>query len=171
MSDVPKLGLTTARQAVVSVLAGAAISWLIMLGFEAFGAQPPVVPWTVPGLLIGLAVAVTIYARALPKRIEDHRVSSQEAFAALAVGKSMIVTGAVFAGGHVVYVMFFITRLGAPLPAARVVQGAATVVAALLLAGAGALLERACVAKGDDGDDEGRKKGQQPEARGHPDPA
>jgi hypothetical protein len=53
----------------------------------------------------------------------------------------------------VVYVMRYITRFDAPLPSARVIQGAATIVAALLLAGAGALLERACVIHDDDDDE------------------
>lgn len=155
MSERPKLGLTTAKQAVVAVASGAVVCGMILLGFEAAGAFPPVVPWTVPGLLVILAVAVVIYSRALPKRLEERRVSAQEAFVALGVGKAMIMTGALFAGGHVVYVMRYLQLFQAPLPSARVVQGIATIVAALLLAGAGALLERACVVKGDDGDDQG----------------
>lgn len=154
MSDRPKLGLTTGRQAVVAVLAGAVVAGLILLGFQAAGGFPPVVPWTVPALLVLLAVAVAIYSRALPRRLERRAVSSQEAFVALGVGKAMIMTGALFAGGHVVYVMRYLQLMQAPLPSARVVQGAATVVAALLLAGAGALLERACVVGDDDGEDE-----------------
>ncbi|GAA4890977.1 hypothetical protein GCM10025789_04550 [Tessaracoccus lubricantis] len=150
----PKLGLTTPRQAVVSVLAGAVVFALVILGFEAVGAFPPVVPWSVPITLIVLAVAVAIYSRALPKRIEEKRLAPQEGLAALAVGKSMIMTGALFAGGHIVYVMRYLSQLEAALPSARVVQGTATIVAALLLAGAGALLERACVVHDDDDDDE-----------------
>lgn len=150
----PKLGLTTPRQAVISVLSGAIVAGLLILGFEAAGAFPPVVPWSVPILLVVLAAAVAFYSRALPKRIEERRLSAQEGVAALAVGKSMIMTGALFAGGHIVYVMRYISQFDAPLPSARVIQGAATIVAALLLAGAGALLERACVVGNDDDDDE-----------------
>ena len=92
--------------------------------------------------------------------------------AAVAIAKAAIVTGAVLAGGHVVYVMRYITRFDAPLPSARVIQGAATIVAALLLAGAGALLERACVVHdGDDDDDATGSPGEPSEGttgRGHP---
>ena len=66
----------------------------------------------------------------------------------------MLMTGAAFAGAHVVYVMRFLTRLEAPLPSARVTQGIVVIVAALFLAAAGAMLERACVIKDCD-DDEG----------------
>ncbi len=153
MSTGPRLGLTTRRQAVISVLAGAVICGLILLGFEAAGTFPPVVPWSVPAVMVVLAVGVAIYARILPKRIEDHRVEPQESVAAMAIGKSMIMTGAVLSGAHVVYVARYISLFDAPLPSARVVQGAATIVAALLLAGAGALLEHACIVHDDDDED------------------
>ncbi|MBB1512184.1 MULTISPECIES: DUF3180 domain-containing protein [unclassified Tessaracoccus] len=154
MSQGPRLGLTTARQAVISVLSGAAVSGLLLLAFEAAGTFPPVVPWSVPILTVVLAVGVAVYARLLPKRIEEHRVQSQESVAALAIGKSMIMTGALLAGGHVVYVARFVQLFDAPLPSARVIQGVATIVAALLLAAAGALLERACVVQDKDDDDD-----------------
>ena len=165
MSDQPKLGLTTGRQAVVSVLAGALFCGVLLAAFELTGNFPPVVPWSVPILFILLAVGVTVYSRMLPKRLEERKVSSQEAVAALVFGKSSIMTGALFAGAHVVYVMRYIQLFDAPLPSARVVQGAATIVTALLLAGAGALLERACVVH--DNDDEDDSNG----AKGHPEPA
>lgn len=154
MSRGPRLGLTTARQAVVSVLSGAVVCGLLLLGFEAVGNFPPVVPWSVPILMVVMAVGVAVYARLLPQRIEEHRVPSQESVAALAIGKSMIMTGALLAGAHVVYVARFVQLFEAPLPSARVIQGAATIVASLLLAAAGALLERACVVQDKDDDDE-----------------
>ena len=85
MSERPKLGLTTARQAVVAVLAGAALCGLILLAFEAAGGFPPVVPWSVPILLVLLAGAVLIYRRTLPKRREEHKVGPQEGLAAVAI--------------------------------------------------------------------------------------
>ncbi len=154
MSDRPKLGLTTARQAVISVLAGAVVCWLLLLVFEAVGSYPPVVPWSVPITLGVLAILVIIYSRLLPKRREQHRASPQESFAALGVGKAMAMTGAVLAGGHAVYVMRYLQLVDAPLPSQRVVQGSVTLVVALLLAAAGILLERACVIKDKDDDDQ-----------------
>lgn len=152
MSPRPKLGLTTVRQTVVAVLSGAVVCWLVLLAFEAAGSFPPVVPWSVPLTLLALAVAVVIYALFLPKRRDQHRVSSQESFAALSTGKAMVMTGAAFAGAHVVYVMRYLQLFDAPLPSQRVIIGAATIVGSLLLAGAGGMLEHACVVK--DGDDD-----------------
>lgn len=135
---------------------------MLLVSFDALGAFPPVVPWSVAIVLGVLAVSVVIYSRCLVQRIDQRRVSPQESLAALSIGKSMLMTGAAFAGGHVVYVMRFIQQIDAPLPSARVVQGAAAVVAALLLAGAGALLERACVVKGDDDDQDGEPAAAEP---------
>lgn len=67
MSGGRKLGLTTARQAVISVLAGAVVCWLMLLVVEAVGSYPPVVPWSVPITLVVLAVLVAIYGRVLPR--------------------------------------------------------------------------------------------------------
>lgn len=152
MSQRRKLGLTTVRQSVIAVASGALVCWLVLLAFEAARSFPPVVPWSVPITLFVLAVVVVIYALFLPRRREQHSVSSQEAFAALSTSKALIMTGAVFAGGHVVYVMRYIQLFDAPLPSQRVIIGAVTIVASLVLVGAGGLLERACVAK--DGDDD-----------------
>lgn len=141
----------------MSVLSGAIVAGLLIVGFETAGAFPPVVPWSVPILLTGLAIVTALYSRALPKRIEERRLAPQEGVVALAVGKSMIMTGALFAGGHIVYVMRYVSMFDAPLPSQRVIQGGATIVAALLLAGAGALLERACLISGDDDEGDERK--------------
>ena len=75
-------------------------------------------------------------------------------------------TGALIAGGHVVYVMRYLQLFDAPLPSARVIQGTATIVTALLLAVAGGMLERACVVHDDDEDDD-----QPGRAKGTPEPA
>lgn len=154
MSQRQKLGLTTARQAVISVFAGAVICWLLLLVFQAAGAFPPVVPLSLPITLGVLAVGIAIYSRILPKRRRDHRAAPRESFVALGIGKSMVMTGAALAGGHVVYVMRYLQLFDAPLPSQRVILGGVTVVASLLLAGAGFLLERACVVSDDEDDDE-----------------
>ena len=91
----------------------------------------------------------------LPARLEDGSLSSLEAVRALIVAKSMVITGAVLAGGHAVYVGRFIGALAAEQPAARALHGAGTIVAALLLSLAGWILEKACMVSVDDDSDEG----------------
>lgn len=148
----PKLGLTSIRQTMAAALAGAILGFFIVGGFDLADAFPPVVPWTVPGILVIMAAGGWIYARSLPKRIEDGKVSGIEGVRALIIGKSMVMTGAVLAGGHAVYVGRYIRHMEAAQPAQRVYLGVATILAALLLALAGFALEKACIVKVDDDD-------------------
>jgi hypothetical protein len=149
-----KLSLTTPRQTVISVVAGALVSWLLLSAYDALAEFPPVVPWSVPIVLGLLGVLGILYAAFLPKRREEHRLGAQEAFIALVTGKSFIITGAVVAGAHAVYVMKYLPMIAAASPMQRVVQGSGTILAGLLLALAGSLIEKHLVIK--DPPDEGQ---------------
>lgn len=142
-----KLALTTPRQTVIAVIAGAIVSWLVLSLYDALADFPPVVPWTVPAVLAVLGIGGIVYGALLPKRREDRKLGSQEAFIALVTGKAMIVTGAVVAGGHAVYVMKYIGSIPAATPLQRVIYGSATIVAALVMAWAGSLIEKNLVLK------------------------
>ncbi|SDL78823.1 DUF3180 domain-containing protein [Tessaracoccus oleiagri] len=156
-----KLSLTSPRQTVIAVLAGALVSWLLLSLYDALAEYPPVVPWTVPIVLGALGVGGIIYAALLPKRREERRLGSQEAFIALVTAKSLIVTGAVLAGAHAVYVMKYLPAMSASTPLQRVVQGSGTIIAALVMALAGSLIERQLVIKDppDDTQDERHAEG------------
>lgn len=147
--------LTTPRQVAISALAGAGFAALLLAFFDLTNSFPPVVPWSVPAVLAVMAVGAWVYARALPHRIENNTLTSLEAVRALIVAKSMVMTGAVLAGGHAVYVGRFIGTLMAAQPAARALHGAGTIVASLLLALAGWALEKSCIVSVDDDSDEG----------------
>lgn len=149
----PKLGLTTFRQVVVAALAGALIGAFLLSLFDLFEGFPPVVPWTVPGILVVMAAGAWIYSRGLSKRVAEGSVTSSEAVRALVVAKSAIMTGAVLAGMHAVYVGRWMGQLAAEAPQQRVLLGSATLVASLLFTGAGHLLEKACVSPDDDDDE------------------
>ncbi len=151
----PKLTLTTPRQVGISAVAGALVCAVLLVVLDLFNAFPPVVPWTVPGVLVVMAVAAWVFARSMPGRREERSISSGEAVAVLLVAKSMVMTGAVLAGGHAVYVGRFVGALFAEQPAARVYQGSATIIASLFLAFAGYALEKACMVSVDDDSDEG----------------
>ncbi|WP_158600413.1 DUF3180 domain-containing protein [Tessaracoccus antarcticus] len=150
-----KLSLTTPRQVALSALSGAVFAGLILAAFDLFATFPPVVPWSVPAVLLVMAVGAWIYARGMPDRLENHTLSGLEAVRALIVAKSMVMTGAVLAGGHAVYVGRFVGTLMAEQPAARALHGAGTIIASLLLALAGWTLEKACIISVDDDSDEG----------------
>ena len=138
-----------------AALAGAVVGYFIISAFDLTNNFPPVVPWTVPSLLAVMAIAAWIYARALPKRIEGGHVSGIEGVRALVIGKSMVMTGAALAGGHAVYVGRWIGQLAATTPAGRVYLGSVTIVASLLMALAGYLLEKACIVNNDDDPESG----------------
>lgn len=145
-----KLGLTTFRQVLISALAGALIAAFILSLFDVFQAFPPVVPWTVPAVLVLMAGGAWLYARGLKRRVDERTAPALEAVRALIIAKSMIMTGAVLAGGHAVYAARWLGQLSAPVPASRVLHGLATIVAALAFTAAGHVLEKACVAPDDE---------------------
>ena len=147
--------MTTFRQIVVAALAGALIGAFVLSIFDLFEGFPPVVPWTVPAVLVVMAVAAWIYSRGLSRRVADRTVSGIEAVRALVAAKSAIMTGAVLAGMHAVYVGRWAGQLSAEQPAQRVLLGSVTLVAAVLFTGAGHLLEKACVAPDDEDEDDG----------------
>jgi len=105
-----------------------------------------------------------VYARTLPKRLEQRRVPSEEAVRAMVMAKSLIMTGALLAGGHAVYVGRWLSLMAAELPAARVWNGTATIVTAAICVLAGWLLERACMIDGDGDDTEPGEEREAPEA-------
>ena len=150
-----KLALTTPAQVAISALSGAVFSGLLLTVFDLTNTFAPVVPWSVPAVLLVMAVGAWVYARGLPDRLEEQTLSSIEAVRALMVAKSMVMTGAVLAGGHAVYVGRHLGALTAAQPAARALHGSVTIVASLLLAAAGWALEKACIISVDDDSDEG----------------
>mgnify|MGYP002754665602 CR=1 FL=1 len=80
------------------------MGWMVLSVFDLANAFLPVTPWSLPVLLTFLAIAAIVYARALPKRLEQRRVPALEAVRAMVMAKSLIATGALLAGGHVIYV-------------------------------------------------------------------
>ena len=100
----------------------------------------------------------------MPKRLEQRRVPSEEAVRAMVMAKSLIMTGALLAGGHAVYVGRWLSLMAAELPAARVWNGTATIVTAAICVLAGWLLERACMIDGDGDDTEPGEEREAPEA-------
>ena len=149
------MALTTPLQVGISAVAGAVFCVVLLLVLDLLSEFPPVVPWTVPGVLVVMAVAAWVFARSMPARREERTISSGEAVAVLLIAKSMVMTGAVLAGGHAVYVGRFVGAALAEQPAARVLQGSATIIASLLLAFAGYALEKACMVSVDDDSDQG----------------
>lgn len=144
------MGLTTFKQVLVAALAGALLAAVMLNLFDIFEGFPPVVPWSVPAVLVVMAVACLVYARGLRQRISDGERVGVVAVRALVVAKSGIMTGAVLAGMHAVYVGRWVGELPAPTPTQRVILGSVTLVASLLLTAAGHVLEKACLVPDDE---------------------
>jgi hypothetical protein len=160
----PELTPTTGRQVVIAALVGAVVGWMILSIFDLLNSFPPVTPWSLSVLLVLLAIAAIIYARTLPKRLEQRRVSALEAVRAMVMAKSLIATGALLAGGHAVYVGRWVAAMAAELPAHRVWHGLVAIAAAAICAWGGWVLERACMIDGDGGDGESGQDQEAPEA-------
>ena len=67
---------------------------------------------------------------------------------------SVVMAGALVAGGYLAYALMFLTRLDAAAPRDRVIRSAVAVAAGLVLCGVGLLLERACRVPGGRSDDD-----------------
>jgi hypothetical protein len=70
--------------------------------------------------------------------------------AVLAIAKAMLVGGSLLAGGYLVFALFSVGHLDAPLPRQRLVIGVISTVASIALVVAGWATERACRAPDDD---------------------
>lgn len=151
-----RLSITSAQQIVVSALVGAVTGYLLLVIFDLFNEVPPMVPWSLPIMLIAIAIPVFWYSRMLPRRIEKKTLPPEEGVRAMVLGKSMLMTGCVLVGGHLVYVLKWISHTDIPGPRERVISAAVTIVASTVFALVGALLERACVVDIGDGDNEGK---------------
>ncbi len=155
------MGPTTWRHFVVAALAGALFTEVAIVGLRLAGYFPPMVPWSVPAVLVVMSVAAWIYSRGLARRVRRRVATPTEGVRALVVARSLISTGAILAGMHAVYVGHSLGQVQAQAPAQRVLMGSIMFVTSLLLAWCGHLLEKACVVpdSGDDGRGSGSGNG------------
>lgn len=150
------LAPTDARTIVVAVLCGAALGWFALSLYKVTNSIVPILPWSLPAMLVVVALGVMAWARAFRARVADPKreVSSGQGVATLALGKAMVQAGAALAGAGVVYVLTFIGHMSIPYPRERVIRGLVVVAACTLMAWAGWLLEKACrVPHGPDDDE------------------
>lgn len=159
------MGLTTFRQVLAAAMAGAVVGFFLLSIFDLLELFPPVVPWSVPAVVAVMGVGCWIYSWGLSRRINEREVPGIEAVRALVVAKSAVMTGAVLAGMHAVYIARWVGNMQAQAPASRVLLGAITVITSLFLAWAGNRLEKACVSPdGDPHDGDEREDDDTPES-------
>jgi hypothetical protein len=149
--------LTPPRALLVAALFGAAGGWLVVVVSNAFGLIAPQVPWSAPigVVLITALVGGLAYSTHQRLQVRRERIVPERAVAFLVLGKASALAGAVVAGGYLLFALMFVSRIDAEAPRERVIRSAVAVVAGIVLAIAGMLLERACKVPGlDDDEDE-----------------
>jgi chromate transport protein ChrA len=155
MPDAPSgVQPTRIRALVLAALVGAGVTFLMMLGISAYALTMPNVPWTTPMLMFAGAVAAGVLARVtyLRNHVVHQRQDPRRALSTLAIAKALLLGGSLLAGGYLVFALFSVGHLDAPLPKQRLIIGLVTTVSALGLVISGWALERAC--RTPDGEDE-----------------
>jgi acyl-CoA reductase-like NAD-dependent aldehyde dehydrogenase len=151
----PRVQPTRVRALVLAALLGGGLTYLVMLSVSSFGTTMPVVPWTTPVLMFAGAAAAAVLARVT--HVRNHVVRRPQdvsrSLATLAIAKALLIGGSLLAGGYLVFALFSVAHLDAPLPRDRLVIGPVTTVAAVGVVLAGWALERACRTP-DDAEDE-----------------
>ncbi len=143
---------TRLRALLLCAVIGAGLTLLVMLGVSAYELTVPTVPWSTPVLLFVAAMAGTVLARVT--YVKNHVVRQPQdptrAVAVLAIAKAMLVGGSLLVGGYLVFALFSVGHLDAPLPRQRLVTGLISAVASIAVVVAGWATERACRAPDDD---------------------
>jgi chromate transport protein ChrA len=137
---------TRIRGLVLAATIGAGVTFLVMLGISAYALTMPDVPWTTPMLMFAGAVAAGILARVtyLRNHVVHQRQDPLRAVSTLAIAKALLVGGSLLAGGYLVFALFSVGHLDAPLPKQRLIIGLVTTASAICLVVSGWALERAC---------------------------
>ena len=143
---------TSALQVAVWVAIGLLIGLLVRPVAERLDSSPPRVGWGAAATLFVVAVVVGTLAwstwQSLHKR--NQRMTSDHAAKMLALSRSRVIVGALFAGGYGGFALAFVGDLDTPLGQERAVNGGVAALAGLLLVVAALLLERACRLPEDD---------------------
>lgn len=140
------LAPTDLRTVVIAALCGAALGWFAMSLFVVTGSTVPVLPWSLPVILLLVAVATWVYARILRAKVTDpHReVSPSEGLVGLALSKAVLLTAAALVGACILYSVEYVGQWSIPFPRQRVIRGGVTAVVCAVMGWAGWRLESAC---------------------------
>ena len=146
---------TSALNVAVWVAIGLVIGLMVRPVAVRLEASPPRVGWGPATTLFAVALVVGVFAwstwQSLHKKHE--RMTSDHAAKMLALSRSCVIVGALFAGGYGGFALAFVNDLDTPLGHERAVNGGVAALAGLLLLVAALLLERACHLPEDDDDE------------------
>ena len=155
---------TSALHVAVWVAIGLVTGLLVRPVSVRLDASPPRVGWGPATTLFIVALVVGALAwstwQSLHKKHE--RMTSDHAAKMLALSRSCVIVGALFAGGYGGFALAYIGDLDTPLGQERALNGGVAAAAGLLLLVAALLLERACRLPEDDEDSKSGKAAPDP---------
>lgn len=143
----------TRTSSLVALLAGVtAAAWGLFTVIENRGAVLPPLYWSAPAGLVALGVVVLVTALALRSRLASgNKRPHPLAMARMAVlGKASAHVGPIVGGIYAGYALVLLPSLDIADRRHRAVIAGVALLAALLLTGAGLLLERTCRVRGAD---------------------
>lgn len=146
---------------IVAALCGAALGWFALSIYKINDVTVPILPWSLPVVILVAAIATWGYARAFRTKVVDpqREVEANQGLVSLALGKAIALSGAALVGACIVYVLTFVWHLNIPYPRQRAIVGGVTAITCAAMTWAGWFLENACkVPKGPD-DSEKHPKG------------
>lgn len=149
---------TSARLVVATAVIGLVFGLLVRPLSARLDTSPPRVGWAAATTLLLVAIIVGMLAwstwQSLHKK--HQRMTSDHAVKMLALSRSSVIVGALFAGGYGGFAVTFLGDLDTRFGEERALHGGAAVVAGILVVVVALLLERACRLPDDhDDDDEG----------------
>ena len=155
------LAPTDWKVVIVAALCGAALGWFTLSIYKVSDNTVPILPWSLPVVILVVAVATWGYARAFRAKVVDPKreVEANQGLVSLALGKAITLSGAALVGACIVYVLTYVWHLNIPYPRQRTIVGAVTAITCAVMAWAGWFLENACkVSKGPEDPDERSKR-------------
>lgn len=142
----PSLRATGWQQVAVASLIGIALGWFGFSGADRFVGSLPVISIQVPLVIAVLALIAAVQAWRTHRSVQVHQVvlPPRRALARLIFAKACLLGGSFLAGTYAAVTGYLLRRLALDLPAQSLFEPVAALVAALGLAIAGGLGQRAC---------------------------
>ncbi|MCE1174131.1 MAG: DUF3180 domain-containing protein [Propionibacteriales bacterium] len=142
----PSVQPTGWQTVVVAVIVGVGLGWFGCAIPDAAGWPLPSPGWVGAALIAVLALAVGFLAWSTYRRLQVRRehIAAGRAVRLLVLGKATLLLGAAMAGGYTAMIAYLIGRVSAEVWTPRVIIAVGAVVASILLAIAGAFLQRSC---------------------------
>jgi Protein of unknown function (DUF3180) len=147
------------RALLLVALCAAVLSWVLVGALDAQGGGAPPLPWTAPVALLVLACAVVSAGWPVRRWNQGHRdrpLDALRAARAAVLARASAVTGAALAGGYAGLVLVLLPTVDIEPRRARLLLALAAVVASVVLAVAGVVVERWCRLPPRDPDERGR---------------